>query len=55
MSQSTVTVEQAVRERYSSAASVRQDALCCPVDYDARFLKVIPTEILERDYGCGDS
>jgi SAM-dependent methyltransferase len=28
--------------------------LCCPVDYDTRYLAVLPEEILERDYGCGD-
>jgi arsenite methyltransferase len=47
-------VEKAVKERYSAAAQTRVEALCCPVQYDARFLKVIPPEILERDYGCGD-
>jgi SAM-dependent methyltransferase len=47
-------VEQAVAERYSEAATARVDALCCPVEYDARLLEVIPPEILERDYGCGD-
>ncbi|MGK2740134.1 methyltransferase domain-containing protein [Tepidicaulis sp. LMO-SS28] len=44
----------AVKERYSAAAEAREEALCCPVDYDPRFLKVIPEEVLERDYGCGD-
>jgi ubiquinone/menaquinone biosynthesis C-methylase UbiE len=24
------------------------------VDYDARYLEVIPEEVIERDYGCGD-
>ena len=24
------------------------------MDYDARFLKAIPNEVIERDYGCGD-
>ena len=47
-------VEQAVRARYSAAASAREAALCCPVDYDPRYLAVIPAEVLERDYGCGD-
>ena len=47
-------VEKAVRERYSQGAAQRQDALCCPVEYDARYLDVIPREVLERDYGCGD-
>ena len=47
-------VEKSVKDRYSEAAQTRVEALCCPVQYDARFLKVIPSEILERDYGCGD-
>jgi SAM-dependent methyltransferase len=46
--------EAAVRERYSAAAHEREAALCCPVDYDPQVLKVIPEEVLERDYGCGD-
>jgi arsenite methyltransferase len=46
--------ENAVRERYTAAALERQAALCCPVDYDARYLAAIPPEVLERDYGCGD-
>ncbi|MGH7289046.1 MAG: methyltransferase domain-containing protein, partial [Myxococcota bacterium] len=51
---STIDPEQAVRERYSAAARVREAALCCPVDYDARYLAAIPAEVIERDYGCGD-
>lgn len=47
-------VESAVRERYGAAAQEREAALCCPVEYDAQFLKIIPAEIIERDYGCGD-
>jgi SAM-dependent methyltransferase len=46
--------EAAVRSRYSAAAGQREEALCCPVDYDPRYLEVIPQEVLERDYGCGD-
>ena len=46
--------EMATRERYSEAARVREAALCCPVDYDARYLAAIPAEVIERDYGCGD-
>ena len=49
-----MNVDEAVRSRYSQAAEQREPELCCPVDYDDRFLKVIPQEILERDYGCGD-
>ncbi|MEX2291671.1 MAG: methyltransferase domain-containing protein [Mycobacteriales bacterium] len=47
-------VEQAVAERYSAGAQALEAALCCPVDYDPRFLEVIPQEVLDRDYGCGD-
>ncbi|MBW2713554.1 MAG: methyltransferase, partial [Deltaproteobacteria bacterium] len=49
-----MAVEQSVRERYSNGAQEREAALCCPVDYDARYLEIIPQEVLERDYGCGD-
>ena len=47
-------VEQAVAERYSAGAQAVEAALCCPVDYDPRWLQVIPQEVLDRDYGCGD-
>lgn len=47
-------VEEAVRDRYGAAAREREEALCCPVDYDPRTLEVIPQEVLDRDYGCGD-
>ena len=47
-------IEQAVRERYAQGAKVREEALCCPTNYDPKYLKVIPQEILEKDYGCGD-
>ncbi len=47
-------MESAVRERYSAASQAREESLCCPVDYDPRYLKVIPSEVIERDYGCGD-
>jgi len=46
--------EDATRQRYSTAASAREEALCCPVDYDRRLLEAIPDEVIERDYGCGD-
>ena len=46
--------EKAVQERYRQAARAREQSLCCPSSYDPRYLEVIPDEILERDYGCGD-
>ncbi len=51
---SALDVERAVRERYEEAARGREEALCCPLEYDSRYLEVIPEEVLERDYGCGD-
>ena len=51
---SILDVEATVRERYSGAAHSREQALCCPVIYDSRYLDAIPKEVLERDYGCGD-
>ena len=49
-----MSVESAVRERYSAASQQAEPALCCPVDYDSRYLEILPEEILQRDYGCGD-
>src|SRR3954465_14516842 len=51
---STLNAETAVRERYAAGAHKSEAKLCCPVDYDPEFLKVIPQEVIERDYGCGD-
>lgn len=50
----TLDTENAVRERYSAAAQKREAELCCPVDYDTRYLAAIPQEVIDRDYGCGD-
>lgn len=47
-------VEAAVRSRYSQAAEASEASLCCPIDYDPKFLEAIPAAVLERDYGCGD-
>ena len=47
-------VKSSVLERYSEGAKEQQADLCCPVDYNTDLLKILPTEILERDYGCGD-
>jgi SAM-dependent methyltransferase len=47
-------IEHAVQSRYSSGAQAREEALCCPVSFDPALLEVLPDEILERDYGCGD-
>jgi len=47
-------VEDAVGRRYGAGAQAVVADLCCPVDYDPRHLRVIPAEVLERDYGCGN-
>lgn len=46
--------EAAVTSRYSEGAQARQDALCCPITFNPEHLRVLPEEIIERDYGCGD-
>ena len=50
----TPSAESATRERYAAAAKAPEAALCCPVDYDPQYLKIIPAEVIENDYGCGD-
>jgi len=51
---SVANVEQVVKERYRKGAGTQVAELCCPIDYDPQYLRVIPDEVLERDYGCGD-
>jgi arsenite methyltransferase len=46
--------EAAVLQRYGNAAQKVEACLCLPVSYDRALLQVIPDEILEKDYGCGD-
>ena len=47
-------VESSVKDRYGKGAQKQEAALCCPVDYDPKYLKILPEEIIEKDYGCGD-
>lgn len=51
---SNLNAEAAVRERYAAGAKAAESNLCCPVDYDDELLKVIPQEVIDRDYGCGN-
>jgi ubiquinone/menaquinone biosynthesis C-methylase UbiE len=46
--------EAAVLQRYGSAAEEVEPCLCLPVSYNRELLEVIPKEILDKDYGCGD-
>jgi len=48
-------VEDIVKRRYSAGAHKREQNLCCAaVTYRADLLRVLPREIVARDYGCGD-
>ncbi|HLB95173.1 MAG TPA: radical SAM protein, partial [Nitrospiria bacterium] len=42
-----------VQEFYGMAAVQPQAELCCPVNYEADDVRHIPSEVLERFYGCG--
>jgi len=46
--------ETVVRQRYAAGAKELAEKLCCPVNYESAYLSVIPQEVIERDYGCGD-
>ena len=47
-------IETSVLERYEAGAKEHQPSLCCPTEYDGRYLTIIPEEIIAKDYGCGD-
>lgn len=49
-----MNVKDTVIDRYSKGAKAVQESLCCPVDYDTELLKILPKEIIDKDYGCGD-
>lgn len=58
MQDSTATLsdspEASVYERYAAASQQVEPALCCPVQYVGQYLKAIPQEVIDKDYGCGD-
>lgn len=56
VTQATVTSspEASVYERYAAASQKVEPALCCPVQYVGQYLKAIPQEVIDKDYGCGD-
>ena len=49
-----INIERSVYKRYAKGAKAKQVELCCPINYDPKYLKVVPKEIIEKDYGCGD-
>ena len=46
--------KEAIQNRYGSAAIEKESCLCTPVSFDQKYLKAIPIEIIDKDYGCGD-
>jgi len=53
-SSSRYDIEKTVLERYQEGAKSVQPSLCCPTSYEADYLKILPQEIIEKDYGCVD-
>src|SRR5690349_10268003 len=49
-----IDVESAVLARYGKASRQVEACLCLPVTYDRALLEVIPDEIIDKDYGCGE-
>jgi len=47
-------VEQEVLRRYGSGAEQVEAGLCCPTEYEPEGLSLLPAEVVEKDYGCGD-
>ncbi len=47
-------IESAVLERYQAGARQQQPSLCCPTEYEGDYTKILPAEIIAKDYGCGD-
>ncbi|MEO0941791.1 MAG: methyltransferase domain-containing protein [Cyanobacteria bacterium J06642_12] len=47
-------IESEVLQRYQEGARQQQPNLCCPTEYASTYLELIPQEIIDKDYGCGD-
>src|SRR6185369_6570346 len=47
-------IESEVIRRYADGAQQVGQELCCPTQYDLQYLELLPQEIIEKDYGCGD-
>ncbi|WP_240455870.1 hypothetical protein [Virgibacillus sp. Bac332] len=43
-----MSMEFSVIKRYGNAAINHEQNLCCPVEYDTKYLKIIPEEIIEK-------
>jgi SAM-dependent methyltransferase len=49
-----LNVEDVVLDRYAKGARATDRNLCCPTDYESRYLQILPNAVIERDYGCGN-
>jgi len=47
-------IEGEVLRRYSGAAIEPEEGLCCPTQNDPSLLSLLPAEIVQKDYGCGN-
>ncbi len=47
-------IESEVLTRYQAGAKQQQPSLCCPTEYEGDYTKILPEEIIAKDYGCGD-
>ncbi len=55
MSPKFQTIETEVLNRYAQGAADVEPDLCCPTsDYEQEYLRLLPREIIEKDYGCGN-
>ena len=49
----SLDVKHAVNDRYGLPAHEREAQLCCPIEYDSKFLDVIPKAIKEKTTTVG--
>ena len=54
MTERVLDQTEAIDARYGAAAQAKESCLCTPVAFNKKLLEVIPSNVVERDYGCGD-
>ena len=50
----SMNIEEEVLRRYGEGAHRVERGLCCPTKYESKYMDILPPEIIEKDYGCGD-
>lgn len=53
-SQSPFNIESEILRRYGNGANRTEAGLCCPTEYEKKYIDLLPAEIVGKDYGCGD-